>query len=180
MKAAWAALFSTRPTLIYSFMRVIRFSCVHCSPRSTGNKALSLSRNNVPLSICAWNNRLQRSAGIAIIDHVCDVCSDIDSESLFNTDEWSPLKPGIFCRFLRAVFVGWYTRVMKSSIASDLNVSILLIAFRTNAVLRSEVRDVWIFRICCEAPSYLYLVLPGMKLTATSIDVHTCRLSCRN
>jgi len=91
MKAAWAALFSTQPALIYSFMSVIRFSCVHCSPRSTGNKALSLSRNNVPLSICAWNNRLQRSAGIAIIDHVCDVCSDIDSESLFNTDEWSSL-----------------------------------------------------------------------------------------
>lgn len=140
MKAAWAALFSTQPALIYSFMSVIRFSCVHCSPRSTGNKALSLSRNNVPLSICAWNNRLQRSAGIAIIDHVCDVCSDIDSESLFNTDEWSSLwNQGFFCRFLRVVFVGWYTCVTKSSVASDLNVSILLIAFRCNAMLKSKV-----------------------------------------
>ena len=100
MKAAWAMLFSIQAALIYSFMSVIRLSCVHCSPRSTGNKALSLSRNNVPLSICAWNNRLQRSARIAIIDHVCDVCSDIDSESLFNTDEWSSLwNQGFFADF---------------------------------------------------------------------------------
>lgn len=145
------AFFHPAPALIYSFMSVIRFSCVHCSPRSTGNKALSLSRNNVPLSICAWNNRLQRSARIAIIDHVCDVCSDIDSESLFNTDEWSlAVKPVDFlqisarsiCRLIHA----------RHEIERGIRfkcVSICLIAFRCNAMLRSVLRDMWIFRICC-------------------------------
>lgn len=177
MKAAWAALFSTQPALIYSFMSVIRFSCVHCSPRSTGNKALSLSRNNVPLSICAWNNRLQRSTRIAIIDHVCDVCSDIDSESLFNTDEWSSLKPGIFCRFLRVVFVGWYTCVTKSSVASDLNVSILLIAFRCNAMLRSEYVNISNLLLSPE----LFASHPrGTKLTVACIRRTLHRSSCHN
>ena len=74
------------------YARYSIFTCVHCSRRGNGgNKALSLSRNNVPLSIRAWNNWLQPSARIAIIDHVCDVCPDIDIESLFNTDEWLPL-----------------------------------------------------------------------------------------
>lgn len=79
------------PAYLELYARYSIFACVHCSRRSSGNKALSLSRNNVPLSICAWNNWLQPSARIAIIDHVCDVCPDIDIESLFNTDEWLPL-----------------------------------------------------------------------------------------
>lgn len=111
----------------------------------------------------------------------CVMYAAISTANPFLTQTNGPRwNQGFFCRFLRAVFVGWYTRVMKSSIASDLNVSILLIAFRTSAVLRSEVRDVWIFRICCEAPSYLYLALPGMKLTGACIGLRTCRLSCRN
>ena len=79
------------PAYLELYARYSIFACVHCSRRSSGNKALSLSRNNVPLSIRAWNNWLQPSARIAIIDHVCDVCPDIDIESLFNTDEWLPL-----------------------------------------------------------------------------------------
>lgn len=89
---------------------------VHCSPRSTGSGALSLSRNNVPLSQSAHEITSRGDPlEIAIIDHVCDVCSDIDNESLFNTDGWSPLKPGIIFCFVftdfRARYLSVHTRV---------------------------------------------------------------------
>lgn len=107
MKAAWAEAFSSRLSgELYA--RYSIFACVHCSWCGGGNKALSLSRNNVPLSIRAWNNWLQPSARIGIIDHVCDVCPDIDIESLFNTDEWLPLDGTVEIFFFPLSFFSFF------------------------------------------------------------------------
>lgn len=47
------------------------------------------------------------------------------------------------------------------------------IAFRCNAMLGVEwPRDVRIFGICCETPSYLHLILVGIKLIATHVGAY--------
>lgn len=116
MKAAWAEAFSSRLSgELYA--RYSIFACVHCSWCGGGNKALSLSRNNVPLSIRAWNNWLQPSARIGIIDHVCDVCPDIDIESLFNTDEWLPLDGTVEIFFSSPFFPFFFFSIPETEIS---------------------------------------------------------------
>lgn len=92
MKGAPAAVFSASYLQLYA--RYSIFACAHCSPGLRRKQSVIFRLKQCSsLSIRAWNNWLQPSARIAIIDHVCDVCLDPDSESLFNTDEWLPLKP---------------------------------------------------------------------------------------